>query len=548
MKKEKDARQLPQHLLRPAASALLQGMATPQQIASVFSISQPSVYQLRKILTANNMTSEKLEAMSDEELKQLFYPDKHMIGKTRDDNVFIPDFAEYAKKHVENGIKIKAVYAAYCKEARENNQNVFARSYFYERIKPYVDELRQHEPDYYIKQHYVWGAEIQADFSGMKVPLLLPEGVVDCWMLIIVWPKSSWIYGAFVRQQSTAESCRVFDSMFRQLGVRPLVVKVDNAKCFVTRHQHSDAVINKEFEHFMRAYGVFVNPAPYYSPRSKSAAESSVNYCQQVADGHRDEFIQEKRTIAGHSAHLQALIEQEINNGPLRGSNSSTREYLFREFELPAAHQLPQKLPEFGEIRDDVRVSRAGVVKVNNHEYSVPYLYAGLHVDLKITADTVEIFYHNKQIAIHSRNDGIGCTILEEHKSPKQLQIELKNRIFNNAQDIIKAAGELNQELARFCQLKLRRGDGPNDRRCCTCVISGYMKAENKELYARACSEILNYSPSTWTSYQINSCYKDLYAGQQSRGKSSSDGGVFSSSDVWLQNKSRSDEPENNKE
>ena len=92
-----------------------------------------------------------------------------------------------------------------------------------------------------------------------------------------------------------------------------------------------------------------------------------------------------------------------------------TRRQLLEELDRPALKPLPAEPYVFAEWR----VRRVGVdyhVDVDAHYYSVPYRFARMEVDVRLTAHTVEVFLKGQRIAAHLRMSGNHKhTTLAEH-------------------------------------------------------------------------------------------------------------------------------------
>jgi len=92
-----------------------------------------------------------------------------------------------------------------------------------------------------------------------------------------------------------------------------------------------------------------------------------------------------------------------------------TRRQLLEEIDRPALKALPAE----PYILAEWRIRRVGIdyhVEVEAHYYSVPYRFARLEVEARLTARTVEIFHKGERIAAHQRMSGNHKhTTLPEH-------------------------------------------------------------------------------------------------------------------------------------
>ena len=105
--------------------------------------------------------------------------------------------------------------------------------------------------------------------------------------------------------------------------------------------------------------------------------------------------------LADLNEAISELLEK-LNNRPFRKREGS-RASLFAELDRPALQPLPSERYELA-FWKTVRASIDYHVEVDRHYYSVPYQLAGQKLEARSTAVTVEIFYHGRRVASHTRN------------------------------------------------------------------------------------------------------------------------------------------------
>ncbi|WP_164954511.1 Mu transposase domain-containing protein [Succinivibrio dextrinosolvens] len=65
-------------------------------------------------------------------------------------------------------------------------------------------------------------------------------------------------------------------------------------------------------------------------------------------------------------------------------------------------------------------------IQINEHYYSVPYLYIGKRVDVYTSNDYIIVKYEGKEICRHLRTDGEGRTVVDSHKPEAHQNIDRK--------------------------------------------------------------------------------------------------------------------------
>lgn len=432
-------------------------------------------------------------------------------------NKAMPDFDALVSQMIEKKqTSIKECYQEYHAETIAQGKEPISLQYFSARVKRARDKAQESDPDYYYAQQYPYGLYAQLDFTGDQYELNTYNGKVRCWIMVVAFPASYYMQAQFVTSQSTSESCRVLGNVFRRIGNRhPSIITVDNAKCWVNRNNiHQGAVINRNFELYLQEIGICAEAAPPYKPQRKSCAEHSVWRVQELMKGIKINFSSNQRTIAEHNRVLMDKIDDAINKGPFRKSKEITRYYLFNKYELASLTEA-KKIPDYMGDPDSMVVPRSYLVKVNGHEYSVPYLYIGKRVEIYTTNDYIIIKYEGKEIARHIREDSEGRSIKECHKPQEHQNIDKNNNLYKTTNDILRISTALNEGVYRFCLSKIKHDQNEsvsenNTIRTCRAVINAYKRSPVKEVFAEACISVLTLPANRWNSYEVNKMYEEV--------------------------------------
>lgn len=511
---DKDRRKIDPQLLKAIASAVCRKcspLPSNYKLAKQFGVAPATIYKVRTMVAKNKLTAEQILTMPDEELCELFYVPEEIVMRKGSLLVQYPNFKQEALRAVEGGFTNGEMYKQYKQSCQTEGKAALSLSQYYRNINEARELFKIKDIDYHLSKCYNYGVELQIDHCGLQITINTPKGPVQCSIFVAVWPKSYYTEARFVRTRRTEDTCRALLSMFLKWRKVPFKCVPDNDRALVNRHPRGwpEAIINASFEQFMSELGIYVAPTPVMRPQSKSAVEFGVFLVQRLIKRHWDEF-QGVMSIYSANRLLQRLIDQEINSGKFRGSESSTRMFLFKTYELPAAADLPKHLPTYGNIVQERRVPRDFRIKIKGHDYSVPYLYVNQIVTAKVTDDYVEFIHKGKVIARHLRDDKPGESILDEHKPPEQLEIEQNQRIYGTPEAVMDAADQVDPEgVGRFCHSRLTLKQGPNDMRCCISVLKHFNGAAYKGLFSKACRDVLNLGTRSWTSYEIQRLYNE---------------------------------------
>lgn len=225
-------------------------------------------------------------------------------------------------------------------------------------------------------------------------------------------------------------------------------------------------------------------------------------------------FSKNQRTIAEHNKLLMQKVDELINQGTFRRSQKITRDYLFKTHEYPAL-TVARKIPYYVGDAISVVVPNSYMVTVNNHEYSVPYLYIGKRVEIYTVNDYVLVKYEGKEIACHLRIDGIGQSVKNEHRPQVHQEIVRKNSLYKSTDDVLRVSSGLDEGLYLFCKNRISRDKNKGEQEtitisACRSVINAYKKSISKPLFSEACVSILQQDPSKWNYYELKKVFAEV--------------------------------------
>ncbi len=505
--------------IKSVCARLLNTNDSNRAIAKQVKISATTVDRLcRKLKSLNIKSFAEIASLSPSELIEKFYSTSTTPKVTKlSENKLIPNFNELATRMIEfKSDSIKSMYKEYLEEASKAGKDALSLTYFSARVKQEKDSIEANEPEFYFSQNYPYGLYAELDFTGDQYELFTYNGRARCWIMVVCFPASYYMQAQFVTAQSTAESCRVLGEVFRRIGNRyPSIIKVDNAKCWSTKHQYGkEAVINRNFENYLQEMGICAEAAPPYTPQRKSCAEHSVNRVQQLMKIIKSTFSKNQRTIAEHNKFLMQKVDEVINQGTFRRSQTITREYLFKTHEYPAL-TVARKIPYYMGEPLSVVVPGSYMVTVNNHEYSVPYLYIGKRVEIYTVNDYVLIKHEGKEIACHLRKDGIGQSVKNEHRPQEHQEIVRRNSLYKTTDDVLRISSGLDEGLYQFCKNRITRDKNKGEQEkitilACRAVINAYKKSISKQLFSEACVSLLQQPPEKWNFYELNKVFAEV--------------------------------------
>jgi transposase len=267
-----------------------------------------------------------------------------------------------------------------------------------------------------IRLHHKPAEKSQIDFSdGLWITDPLTGKKTLTQFFLGVLPFSSYTFGEFVLDQKLPTFIGVQQRMFAYFGgVTPYVV-VDNLKSGVHKADLYDPDVNPTYCDFANHMGFAVLPARPYKPRDKGSGECHIGVIQRG-------FFQEVRNRVWYSLQEinQALRDylHRLNREVMKDYGVSRDKRL--EEEKKHLKALPPSPFEISEWRA-AKVHPDCHIQVEKNFYSVPFVYVGQKVRVRLTEKMVEVFSDDSQpIAAHTKMSGIGRFSTYDSHYPEQ--------------------------------------------------------------------------------------------------------------------------------
>jgi len=203
--------------------------------------------------------------------------------------------------------------------------------------------------------------------------------------------------------------------MYRFFGGVSRILTPDNLRTGITLNSKDETIVNRTYQEMAEHYDTAILPARPKKARDKSNVEGVVGDIsiwiiaalrngQFFTLGELNDAIMEK--LAEYNA-------KEFQKKP------GSRHSMYLE-EKPFLRPLPKFPFEIAQWKK-AKIQFDYHVTYNKKHFSTPYEYIGKEVDLRITEDTLEVFYASERIASHPLNipNGKLHSTFEEHMPPE---------------------------------------------------------------------------------------------------------------------------------
>ena len=329
--------------------------------------------------------------VSNSDLQEILFPGKYATASP----YAVPDYEWIHRELARTGVTLTLLWSEYCIRVRNEGSVPYMYTQFCEKYRRWARVTKAtmritHKP----------GDAMQVDWAGD--PLYITDPVTGeaepAYIFVSVLP-CSWKTYAEPCSDMKSESwllCHVH--AYNYYGGVPRLLISDNTKTATLQNTRYETILNKSYQEMADHYGTAIVPARVHRPDDKAAAEGSVKFVSTwITAALRD------RKFFSLAEAREAVSEklEELNNRPFK-KRPGSRTSAFEEEEKAFLRSLPET-PYEPTIWLNPKVPTDYLVTDGINKYSVPYDLIGESVDVRVSKNTVEVFYHSTRVAVHVR-------------------------------------------------------------------------------------------------------------------------------------------------
>jgi len=360
------------------------------EIAAGALISRPTVNKVLQAAAAQGVTWQTATELSDKELASRLFPksdgDKPLFK--------MPDFVYVHRELQKDGVTLQLLWYEYADKCSECGEIPYKLTQF---KKYYRDWAIQTKATMHINRKP--GEIMEVDWAGAKAKLIDTDTgeIIDAYLFVAALPYSTYAYcEAFLsmdQQAWTAGHVNAYDYFG---GVAKIIVP-DNLKTGVIKHTREVLELNRAYWELAEHYGAAIIPARVKAPKDKPTVEGAVgNITMFILAAIRN---QQYFSLGDLNADIKDRLYQ-FNHKPFQKKEGS-RATAFAE-EKPFLLPLPKDRFELSEWKT-ATVQMNYHVEIDREFYSVPHEYIKQKVDVRLTANIVEVFFEGNRICSHTR-------------------------------------------------------------------------------------------------------------------------------------------------
>ena len=259
------------------------------------------------------------------------------------------------------------------------------------------------------------GEKMFVDYAGQTVPVTdreTGEAAAQASVFVGVLGASNYTYAEATLKADLESWIGSHVRALEYIGGCPEVLVPDNLKDGVKRPCRYEPDLNPTYQEMAAHYGVAVIPARVRKPRDKAKAENGVLVVSRwiLAALRKQTFF----SIGELNQAIDELLKKLNSRGFRKMAGS--RLQLLEQIDRPALKPLPVERFTFAQWKW-ARVTNDYHVELEQHYYSVPAALVGRKVEIRYTADTVEVIHKGVRVASHVRSNKVGeATTIEGHR------------------------------------------------------------------------------------------------------------------------------------
>lgn len=355
-----------------------------------------SHHTIRKVLDAAGKAGISWplsENVTNEMLMELLFPEEYQKTVL----YAVPDYTYIHEELAKKGVNLTILWEEYCAKCHAEGTVPYMYSYFCEKYGRWANVTKatmriQHKP----------GDTMEVDWAGATLEIHNPVTgeVSKAYLFVAVLPCSCFTYAEACDDMKLENwiSCHIHAYNYFG-GVTRLLVP-DNLKTGINKNTRYETVLNRTYQEMADYYGTAIVPTRVKRPKDKSHAEGGVSFASTwiLAALRSRKFFSVEEAQATVAEKLEELNDRNFKKRP------GSRREAYLEEEKAFMLALPSEPYEPAIWSPDLKVGNDYLVSDGMNKYSVPYDLIGEKVNLRLTPNTVEVFFSGSRVAMHVRS------------------------------------------------------------------------------------------------------------------------------------------------
>lgn len=361
-----------------------------REIASRVGHSHHTIKDVLERASKNSLKWPLNEDVTDKELTEILYP-----NRKKSEYYAEPDYNYVHTELAKPGVTLTLLWTEYCEKCRHEGQTPYMSTQFGDKYRKWARITKAtmritHKP----------GDAMQVDWAGNTIPVhdnTMGE-TFAMYLFVAVLPCSCYAYAEACIDMKSENWLLSHVHAYDYFGGVTRLLIPDNLKTGVTTNTRYETILNRSYQELAEHYDTAIVPTRVKHPQDKGAVEGSVKYISTwIIAALRDRIF---FTLEEVQAAVREKLK-EYNDKPFQKREGSRRSAYLEE-EQPYMQPLPHEAYEPA-VWTKAKVGTEYLISDGKNRYSVPFDLIGETVDIRLTKNTVEIFYQGGRVASHKR-------------------------------------------------------------------------------------------------------------------------------------------------
>lgn len=451
-----------------------------RQIATNVGNSRNTVSEVLDAAKAANIAWPPEESVTNEQLGAILFPNRHTA-----ENLYLePDFAYIHTELAKPKVTLTLLWNEYVHKAESLGKKPYMTTQFGDKYRAWARITKAT-----MRIHHKPGDAMEVDWAGQTLPIYdsVTGEVTPAYLFVAVLPCSGYAYVEACSDMKLENWLTCHVHAYEYFGGVPRLLIPDNLKTGVTKNTRYETILNRSYQEMAEYYNTAIVLARVEHPKDKSHAEATVRLASTwiLAALRNEHFF----TLAEAKDAVKIKLE-EMNARPFT-AKEGCRRTVYLEEEKAFMKPLPNARYELATWNPNITVGTDYLVSDGKNKYSVPFDLIGEKVDIRLTPNTVEVFFHGSRVASHVRRSVAqrDPIVNENHMTP-----EHRRYLSYNAEDFSKWAKTVGENTEKVVTYFLTAGkEAEQGFKACASLTKLGEKHGHKKLEI-ACTKLLSHT------------------------------------------------------
>ena len=363
-----------------------------RQIAVSAHCSRDTIREVFRLADEHNLAWPLDAAMTDKALQSLFYPERINQSDRKE-----PDYQYIHSELAKDGVTLTLLWSEYCESCRAEGAIPYMSTHFSDKYRRWARSTKatmriKHKP----------GNAIMVDWAGSTFDIhdSVTGDIIPAYVFVSVLPCSCYAYvePCLDMKSETWITCHV--NMYNYFNGSSRLIIPDNLRVGVISNTRYETILNRSYNEMAEYYDTAVVPARVDRPRDKSAAEGTVKYTSTWIIA----ALRNRKFFGLHELKSAVAEKLEEFNAKDFKKREGSRLSAFLNEEKSFLKPLPA-YPYEPAVWSTATVQKDYLISDEKNKFSVPFDLIGEKIDIRITSNTIEAFFHGLRVASHPRPD-----------------------------------------------------------------------------------------------------------------------------------------------